>query len=64
MDERMEEVLAFWQTLMADDTQKPGDRLKASENLARYLSQETAADQPGEDRELRIFVDYGAAPCS
>lgn len=63
MDECMKEVVAFWRALMADESQKTCDRLKASENLARVFAQEAAQDEEP-DRELRIFVDYGGLPCS
>ena len=64
MDEHMEEVLSFWRALMTDESQKAADRLKASENLARFLTREEPDEPSPEDRELRILVDYGGLPCS
>jgi|GEM_PF-1833614 hypothetical protein len=49
----MEQILDFWSEVMNDPEQKTADRMKASENLAKYLS----ADFEN-DRELNVSVEY------
>ncbi len=53
-----EEVFEFWFSLMRNEKAEPRDRLKASENLARYV----CAEAPEPDRSVQITVDYAGVP--
>lgn len=57
-EEWLEEVIAFWRALMHDGEAKTAERLKASENLVRYLQ-----EQPREEgaENIRFYVDYTGA---
>lgn len=52
-----DEVLAFWSEVMCDDQRKDGDRLKASEYLAKTMSMLTervAVEGGDENKPIRV----------
>ncbi len=58
MPATMDSVLQFWNDILENDDAKPADRIKVSENLAKYLdSHSESVEAP-----KHIVIDYLATP--
>ena len=60
MPSQIEDILRFWGELLEDTEAKPSDRLKASEDLAKYLETARQSLEP----PARIVISYVSAPDS
>lgn len=58
MPATMDTVLQFWNDILENDDAKPADRIKVSENLAKYL--DTRSEAPEAPRH--IVIDYLGTP--